>query len=481
MTRRELLSLGASAAGAYVMAPAIHLLGPDPYDVVILNGRVMDPESKTDRVLNVGIRNGRIATLTKREIKGRTVIDALGQVVAPGFIDPISHGQDLENDFLQARDGVTSKLQMEAGVPDVAAWYEANAYKRMLNYGAGTSHVQARIRALGDDVKAETKEATDAQIYQMAEFIDRGLKAGGLGVGFGLEYQPAAGRWEVLEMFRVAGRYRVSCHVHTRYGTLLEEQSNLTAIEEVFSAAMAAGAALHVVHVPSMALGNTPKALKLIESFQARGFDVTCDVYPYTAFGTGIASEVFAEGWQEKFGITYSDLEWAKTHERLTEETFAKYREEGGFVIAHAIPAEAVRAAVASKATMIGSDGGMKDGVGHPRSTGTFARVLGYYVREQKVLSLMAALEKCSLRAAKRFEKVCPDFKRKGRIKIGADADIVTFSAEKVIDKATFDKPAMPSEGIYNVLVNGRAVVLEGELQQDARPGKGLRRPVTKS
>src|SRR5205085_7830249 len=135
------------------------------------------------------------------------------------------------------------------------------------------------------------------------------------------------------------------CHVHTRFGAIQEPDNNIAAVEEVISAAAITGAPLHIVHVPSMALGLTPIVLRMIGDAQARGMDLTACCYPYTAFGTGLGSAVFDEGWQARFGIDYKDLQWVATGERLTAETLAKYRKSGGMVIAYAIPEEAVRAA----------------------------------------------------------------------------------------------------------------------------------------
>lgn len=469
MTRRDFLRVGGMGAAA-VAFPNIVLAQGD-FDLVVLNGRVIDPESKLDGVRHLGIRGGRIAAVSSRELKGRRVIDAKGLVVAPGFVDIIAHGHNLENDRLQLLDGVTTKIQMERGALEVDQWYREQAGNRMCHYGAAASHTLARSKVMNE----KDEPSTDAQVAEMARYVDQGLREGGLGVGFGLEYQPAATRWEVLEMFRVAGKYGASCHVHTRYGTLLEEQSNLTSLAEVLTGSLISGAPIHIVHVPSMALGNTQRALQVIEEAQAKGFDVTCDFYPYTAFGTGISSEVFDEGWQTKFGIDYKDLQWAKTNERLTKETFEKYRAEGGMVIAHAIPESAVQAAVKSKATMVGSDGGLREGVGHPRSAGTFCRVLGHYSRDLGLLTLPEATKKMTLMPAQRFEKRCPEFKRKGRVKVGADADLAIFDPRTVIDKATFDKPALPSVGMQWVLMEGREAVREGKLVEDARLGKALR------
>jgi dihydroorotase len=471
-SRRDFLIAGGATIASSGLG-SLPFLSAD-YDLVIANGRVIDPETKLDAIRFVGVQNGRITAVSKNPIKGKRTIDATGLVVAPGFIDPISHGQDLENDRVQIYDGVTTKLQLEGGVRDQDAWHKQQAGKRMCNYGAGTGHPTLRREVMGSDHAAELEPSTPAQIDKMSHFVREQLQKGALAVGFGLEYVPGTTRLETLEMFKAAAAYGASCHVHMRYGTYLEEQSVFTAIEEVIALAVMTGAPLHIVHVPSMALGNTQDALKMISMAQAKGVNLTSDFYPYTAFGTGIASEVFAEGWQKRFGIDYKDLEWAKTHERLTKETFEKYRSDGGMVIAHAIPEASVQAAVKSPATMVGSDGGLQKGVGHPRSSGTFARVLGHYSRDMKLISLPEAIRKMTIMPAKRMQTRCADFKRKGRIQTGCDADIVVFDPKTIIDKATFDRPALASVGMKYVLVNGTPVIDKGVIIEKMA-GKGLR------
>ncbi|HLO98093.1 MAG TPA: amidohydrolase family protein [Fimbriimonas sp.] len=473
LSRRTVVGAGIAGAATFALGSQ-----SSEFDIVIANGFVIDPESKLEAVRHIGIKGDRIAAISRSKLSGKEVIDASDLVVAPGFIDLLAHGQDLEDDLVQVFDGVTTKLQMESGADDQDTWHAEQKGNRVCNYGASVGHPRVRRQFLEGKVDPELGPSTPEQVQAMAQAVRKQLEKGALGVGFGLEYVPGTTRLETLEMFKVAAEFGASCHPHIRYGTYLEEQSVYTAIEEVMACAMMTGAPLHILHVPSMALGNTEKALKMIEMAQANGFDITSCFYPYTAFGTGIGSEVFADGWQEKFGITYGDLEMAHNHERLTKETFEKYRAEGtGMCIAHAIPEAAVRAAVMSKATMVGSDGGLTNGVGHPRSSGTFARVLGKYSREEEVISLRNALAKMTIMPAKRMERRCPDFKRKGRIRVGCDADITIFNSETIIDNATFEAPAKPSTGVEYVLINGQLVVNQGTATGQ-KGGRPLRAPI---
>jgi N-acyl-D-aspartate/D-glutamate deacylase len=217
-----------------------------------------------------------------------------------------------------------------------------------------------------------------------------------------------------------------------------------------------------------------------VEGAQKNGFDVTMECYPYTAGSTQLESAIFDPGWQERQGITYKDIQWSKTGERLTAETFEKYRKEGGIVVIFSIPEGAVRAALANPMVMVASDGVPLSGPKvHPRGQATYSRVLGHYVREEKILDLMTALRKMTLMPAQRLEKRAPVFKNKGRIRVGADADITIFDPAKIIDKATFEEPLQYSEGISYVFANGVAVLKAGTLVEGVFPGKAVRAPIT--
>jgi dihydroorotase len=315
----------------------------------------------------------------------------------------------------------------------------------------------------------------------MRSEMEKGFREGALAEGMGVNYTPVASHAEIVEMFKVAAKYGASVHVHLRYAGVKEPFTGLAALEEVLAAAASTGAPLHVVHITSMGLADTPELIAMIEGARRRGIDVTTESYPYTAASTELQSTIFDPGWQESMGITYKDLQWAETGERLTAETFAKYRKQGGVVVIHSIPEDVARLAVANPNVMVASDGMRITGPKvHPRGQGTFSRVLGHYVREEKALDLMTALRKMTLMPAQRLEKRAPVFKNKGRIRVGADADITVFDPARVIDKATFEEPLQYSEGIEFVLVNGVSVVKDGKLVDGVFPGRAARAPGSK-
>jgi dihydroorotase len=448
------------------------------YDLVIRGGRVIDPESKLDAVRNVGIIAGKVRAVSTSPLAGRGSIDATGLVVSPGFIDLHSHGQDAENYRYKAMDGVTSALELEIGVGDIDRWYGEREGKALIHYGASASHPAARMAVMHEQTTAIVpsgdaahRVATDEEITDMKRRLEAGLKRGSVGAGFGISYTPAATRWEILEMFRVAARFGAPCFVHIRS----TGGQNVEALEEVLAAAAITGAPLHVVHITSVGLTQAPKLLQMIAEARARGLDVTTEMYPYTAAMTELESAIFDGDWQKGLGIGYHDIQWVATGERLTEESFARYRKQGGMVIMHMIPPAVVEAAMRDPLTMIASDGIIREGKGHPRGSGSYARVLGHYVRDTGTISLMTAIEKMSLMPARRLERYVPAMRDKGRIRVGADADLTIFDPARVRDRSTYENAAQYSEGIRFVLVDGVPVVRDGALEEGKMPGRAIR------
>jgi len=452
--------------------------GEDTYDVVVAGGRVLDPESGLDAIRNVGIRDGRIAAITDMPIGGDEVLDARGAVVAPGFIDLHVHGQTPEMYRLQVMDGVTSSLELEIGTGDVATWYaERDAQGALINYGVSVGHIPARMAVLEDPGEllpsgaAAAAVATEDQMAQMEAQLQSGLDEGAVAVGFGWAYTPAATPAEIARMMAVAGRNNAAAHIH-----ILGGDDPMASLQAAMDAAREGGAALHVVHINSSGTSTAPAMLDHIRTAVERGADVTVEAYPYEAGMTRIESALF-DGWESWEDSEFDRHMWVATGERLTRETFGIRRAEGGEVIIFTNPPELVEELASHPLTMIASDGFIVNGRGHPRSSGTYSRVLGRYVRESGSVSLVDAIGKMTLRPAQRLEARVPAMAQKGRIQVGADADLVVFDPEAIIDRATYTDPTAVSEGMRHVLVAGIAVVKDGVPAEGVAPGRAIRAP----
>ncbi len=446
------------------------------YDMVILDGRVMDPESGLDAVRNIGIRNGKIASISEDKLEGIVLLDANGLVVAPGFIDLHVHmfnpKQSKETLGLMALDGVTSALELEVGTDDIDAWYGERAGGQIINYGVSVGHIPVRMQVMddsGDFVPSGpggSEIASQDQILQMKQLIAKGLDQGALGVGFGLAYTPAATTEEFETMLNVAVDRNTAAYIHLGGG--------MEGLEAALASAAKTGVSLHVVHVNSSGGAATAAYLEAIQQARDNGLDVTTEAYPYEAGQTSIQSAFF-EDWETWEDDRFATFQWVETGERLTRETFPKYREKGGVVIVHSRTEEMTLAAIEHPLTMIASDGFVENGKGHPRTSGTNAKVLGRYAREQGIMTLMDALRRMTIAPARRLETYVPAMKSKGRIAVGADADITIFDAETVIDRSTYTEPTLTPNGIPYVLVNGVMVVENGKLVPNELPGQPIR------
>ena len=461
------------------------IVSAQQYDLVLEGGRVMDPETGLDAVRNVGVRDGKIARIASETLSGRRIVHADGLVVAPGFIDLHQHGQDAASQRVKALDGVTTALEMEIGVPDVAQFLQAKAGHSLINYGTSASHVAARALVFGAPLPsgeilpksgpATDRSATPEQIEAIRQRLRAELDAGGLAVGMGIQYTPGATRLEVIDMFRLAAERALPVYTHVRSVGRVEPGSSIESISEVIGAAAITGASLHIVHINSSCLQDSLECLSMVEGARARGLDVTTEAYPYIPGMTAINSALFNPGWQEKLGISYPQLVLPDTGEHLTKERFEELHNSSKtkWVLIYANTQEVVDKVIPHPLVMIASDGAE----GHPRNAGTYSRVLAQYVREKGTITLMDALRKMTLMPAQMLERSTPAARQKGRLQQGVDADIVVFDPATISDRSTFQKPMEPSIGVHYLLVGGTVVVDDGKVVLDVFPGRALLGP----
>lgn len=486
------------------------------YDIVILNGRVIDPETKLDAVRNVGIIDEKIAIVTSKAISGKKTIQAKGLVVAPGFIDLHAHGQSIAADRMQAFDGVTTSLELENGILPIAEWYQSQSkVKRVINYGASAAWTFSRIAEMENiEMKADiiwfqsafalnkwtVNSASPEQVKNITSRIEQGLKEGALGIGVNAGYAPGGGYKELLAVHQLGAQYSVPLFTHIGGDYPEDPKSAAEFIGQIISYATITGSQEHICHLNSSSIKDIGTTRQMILDAQKRGLKISTEAYTYGASSTTIGASLFNEEAIEKKNIRYSQIELNGVP--LNENTFHKTRKEApGSVIVFQfleMPKEEPLldqsvlfpgGAIASDAMPwvdINTGGPVNDTLwplsesafSHPRSAGTFTRLLSHWVRERNAISLSEAIRKSSLIPAQILEKTVPQMLDKGRLQVGKDADIIIFDLDSVRDKASFTQPAQTSEGMKYVLVNGICIIDNEKLDLNAAPGKAIRRPV---
>ena len=492
------------------------------FDVVILNGRVMDPETNFDAIRNVGIKDGKIALITESEIKGKETIDASNQVVSPGFIDIHAHGQNIGDYRMQAMQGVTTMLELESGVLPINDWYESQSQKKLpLNYGAAAGWTFARIATFSDtdpistpayfqnaqkDMEWKMNIATPEQQSEILNLVEEGLNQGGLGIGINAGYAPGYGQKEYYALAKMAVKHDVGTFTHVRYASNMEPKSSYEAVKELIANSALTGAHMHLCHINSTSLKDISTIMPMVDDAFDKGINISVGAYPWGAASTVVGAAMFSgEGWKERMGSTAHNFQLGT--ERMTEEQLDDYQKNnpGTFIVWHFLDeSDSNDLALLDKSVLhpkvlIESDEMFwmfMDGEGHienydgdawplpeetfshPRSNGTFAKILRSYVRERKIMTMQEALRKITLMPAQTIEGFVPQMKNKGRIQEGMDADIVVFDPETIADVGTYEKPNQPAVGVSTVLVNGVAVVNKGTLITDAAPGQPIRRSI---
>lgn len=476
------------------------------YDLVLAGGRVIDPESGLDAVRHVGVNGGAIAAVASEELEGRERLDVTGLVVAPGFIDLHSHSPTPLGQHHQLLGGVTTALELEAGAYPVSGFAPEMRDAAVIHHGSSVGYGSIRLetklglrqahllagsprpvglrgwwtilRAFFDPPdEVFTEGATAEERETMRAMLEAGLDGGGLGIGVPLDYfSEAVDEAELRMVFEVAGSREVPLFIHVRRGV----NGDPAGLREALRLAKETGAPLHVCHISHNAMRNTSLFLAEIRAARDEGVDVTTELLPYNAGSALISSAVFGRDWRTIFDIDYEDVEWAATGERFDEAMWHDYRENRpeGQVIHHYLDEAWTRTALVEPGVIVVSDllpMVTEENKVAPHN-GAFTRILGRYVREEGVLDLGTALAKMTLLPARRLEGPFPAFRKKGRVQVGADADLTIFDPRTVLDRATYRDPYQSSVGIEHVLVGGQLVVRNGERDSTLTPGRFLSR-----
>ena len=335
------------------------------------------------------------------------------------------------------------------------------------------------LQAIGELVQAARETGAHVHVEHINAILEDArtdLRKGFIGLHMQPEYTPGTTADDLLGHAGLAADLQVPLCVHARYSDNMAPGTNLQAIGELVQAARETGAHVHVEHINSTGgTGVMAEALGRVGDAIDEGLAMTACVYPYEFWATYLKSARY-EDWQEKYGISYGDLQVAGTSERLTEQTFGAAYADNSLTAAFAMSPEDIELPLRTDFVMVGSDAILdRSHNNHPRSTGCFSRVLGRYVRERSVIDLPTALSKMTIQPALLLERRCPGLRRKGRLGIGADADITVFDPATVADRSTIANPAQESVGIQWVVVEGRVVRSPDGATSEAPNGRGLR------
>ena len=426
---------------------------------LIYGGHVIDPANRVNSKLNLLVEDGRIAWIGTDMPDADRHIDATGKLVTPGFSDlhmhedPVQDGNNQQDIFFRMlRMGVTTAVGGNCGINV----YDPGAYLNIVdkdgaavNVALFAGHEYFRKAAGAEDIYAGS---TEAQKVRMTENIRTALDNGCVGISFGLRYVPGADK---DEFFRAAECCEASKKLIASHGV---EYS----------------VPVQISHIGSMGgFGQMEAVLQQLDAYRLNGLDIAMDCYPYFAFSTRIGTPTYDPGWLDRYHCGYEVLEFCEGKykgQRATKETFDEIRADFPqcITVCHVMKEEDIRLAYRHPAVMVGSDGLMSNGQGHPRAAGSFPRFWAEFVRKGTI-SPYEAVEKMTAAAAERLHLT-----NKGRLNVGADADITIFDPEKMQDKATFDKPNLAPEGIEYVLIGGEIALEKGEILKN-NCGKSVR------
>ena len=445
--------------------------------ILIHGGHVIDPANRVNSKLNLLIEDGRVAWIGTGMPEADKVIDAAGKIVTPGFIDihmhedPVADGKIHQDIFLMMlRMGVTTAVGGNCGINvyDPAGYLDlVDRDGAAVNVALFAGHEYFRKAAGAEDIYAGS---TEEQKAEMTRNIRAALDKGCAGVSFGLRYVPGADK---EEFFRAAAccqtsKKLISSHVRD------DADGVFDAIDEFCAAGVEYGIPVQISHIGSMGgFGQMESVLQKLDGYRLNGLDIAMDCYPYFAFSTRIGTPTYDPGWLERYHCGYEVLEFCEGKykgQRATKETFDEMRAAFPqcITVCHVMKEEDIRLAYRHPAVMVGSDGLMNGGQGHPRAAGAFPRFWAEFVRKGTV-SPYEAVAKMTADAAQRLH-----LNKKGRLNVGADADITVFDPDCLQDQATFDQPSLPPVGVEYVILGGEVVLEKGEIL-NANHGKSVR------